>query len=388
MGKGKEEMKRRKKKNISKIDYNFYQRGKDRKKGRCSGFTMAELIVASSVMLIVILGALAFYSRSNKISVDQQQYAELQHEVRSAMYLMTRDIRMAGAGLPPEFGLYALEGTNNEDQGAEVRPDRLKILGNLDDPLNLRIRQYQGSSVTVSVDDGSFEQYPYPADFYVNKIVLILPNPSSPCRTGEIRQLTHITWSAGGTNEGFNMSPGLAPGIDPPRGLMAGSPCQSDDFDGGLIMFVNVKEFWLDVTGSYPGLTPGQDGYVGEPNILYMTNNAVHFPLAQNIENLQFEYSGDFNDDGTLDGFRPWDINWTDDEITRIRQIRVILLGRTPNRFVSVSGKVPANIYNYRRPTISDSAGMNSDDYHRRFVLETTANVRNLNLNLYNAGLR
>lgn len=381
-------MKRKKKKNISKIDYYFWAWGRDRKKGRFSGFTMAELIVASSVMLIVILGALAFYSRSNKISVDQQQYAELQHEVRSAMYLMTRDVRMAGAGLPPEFGLYALEGTNNEDQGAEVRPDRLKILGNLDDPLNLKIRQYQGSAVTVSVDDGSFEQYPYPADFYVNKIVLILPNPSSPCRTGEIRQLTHITWSTGGTNEGFNMSPGLAPGIDPPGGLIAGSPCQADNFDGGLIMFVNVKEFWLDVTGSYPGLTPGEDGYVGEPNVLYMTNNAVHFPLAQNIENLQFEYGGDFNDDGTLDGFQPWNPNWTDDEIVRIRQIRIILLGRTPNRFVSVSGKVPANIYNYRRPTISDSPGMNSDDYHRRFILETTANVRNLNLNLYNAGLR
>jgi len=352
------------------------------------GFTMMEIIVASAIMLVVILGALAFYGRSNRVSVDQQQYAELQHDVRSAMYFLTRDIRMAGAGLPQEFTLYALEGFNNEDQGGEVQPDRIRLLGNMDDPLNLRIQQYQGSAVTVRVDDGSFEQYPYPAEFYMNKIVLILPNPSSTCRTGEIRELTHVTWSAGGTNEGFNMSPGLAPGINPPRGLMAGSPCQSNDFDGGLIMFVNVKEYWLDVTGNYSGLTPGEDGYVGEPNVLYMTNNAVHFPLAQNIENLQFEYNGDLNDDGQLDGFKPWNSNWTDDEVNRIRQVRVILLGRTANRFVTVSGKVPANIYNYRRPTISDSAGTNTDDYHRRFILETTVNVRNLNLNLYNTGLR
>ncbi len=352
------------------------------------GFTMMEIIVASAIMLVVILGALAFYGRSNRVSVDQQQYAELQHDVRSAMYFLTRDIRMAGAGLPQEFTLYALEGFNNEDQGGEVQPDRIRLLGNMDDPLNLRIQQYQGSAVTVRVDDGSFEQYPYPAEFYMNKIVLILPNPSSTCRTGEIRELTHVTWSAGGTNEGFNMSPGLAPGINPPRGLMAGSPCQSNDFDGGLIMFVNVKEYWLDVTGNYSGLTPGEDGYVGEPNVLYMTNNAVHFPLAQNIENLQFEYNGDLNDDGQLDGFKPWNSNWTDDEVNRIRQVRVILLGRTANRFVTFSGKVPANIYNYRRPTISDSAGTNTDDYHRRFILETTVNVRNLNLNLYNTGLR
>ena len=357
-----------------------------------SGFTLMEVLVASAIMLVVIIGALALYSRSNQISVDQQQYAELQHDVRSALYFMTRDIRMAGAGLPPEFGLYAFEGFNNEDQGTQVQPDRLRILGNMENPLNLRIQQYQGSSVTVSVEDGSFEQYPYPPEFYTNRIVLILPNPSSSCRRGEIRTLTHITWSTGGTNEGFNMSPGLAPGIDPPRGLLANSPCGSNDFDGGLIMFVNVKEFWLDTSGHATlggkALTPGVNGYVGEPGILYCTNNGIHFPLAQNIENLQFEYNGDLNNDGMLDGFQPWNSTWSDDQVSRIRQIRIIIVGRTPDRFVTVSGKVPANIYNYRRPPVSDSPGATTDDYHRRFVLETTANVRNLSLNIYNTGQR
>jgi len=361
---------------------------------KVSGFTLIELIVSSAIMLVVIIGALALYSRSNQISVDQQQYAELQHDVRSAMYLITRDLRMAGIGLPPEFGMYALEGFNNEDQGTEVDPDRLIILGNIDEPLNLKIQEYQGSSVTVSVYDGSFEQYPYPPEFYANRIVLILPNPKSTCRTGEIRQLTHITWSSGGTNEKFNMSPGLAPGINPPGGLTAGSTCNPNDFDDGLIMFVNVKEIWLDTSGhatlnNLP-LTPGQKGYVGEPGVLYMTNNGIHLPIAQNIENLQFEYNGDLDDDGLLDGFKPWDKDgpWTAEQITQIRQIRIIIDGRTPNRFASVSGKVPANIHNYRRPNISDSPGSTTDDYHRRFVLETTANIRNLNINLYNSGQR
>ncbi len=358
-----------------------------------NGFTLIEVLVASAIMTVVIIGALALYSRSNQISVDQQQYAELQHDVRSAMYLVTRDLRMAGSGLPPEFGMYTIEAFNNEDQGAEAMPDRLIILGNMDDPLNLKIQQYQGSSVTVSVYDGSFEQYPYPAEFYKNKVVLILPNPKSPCREGEVRQLTHITWSTGGTNEKFNMSPGLAPGINPPRGLMATSNCQSDDFDNGLIMFVNVKEIWLDATGNYgatlfPGLIPGKFGYVGEPGILYQTNNGIHLPLAQNIEDLQFEYNGDLDNDGLLDGFRPWDSSWTPEQSAMIRQIRVIIVGRTPNRFVSVSGKVPENIHHYRRPSVSDSIGSSTDDYHRRFVLETTANIRNLSLNLYNTGLR
>ncbi|MFA4925412.1 MAG: PilW family protein [Candidatus Aminicenantales bacterium] len=357
-----------------------------------AGFTLIELIISSAIMLVVIVGALALYSRSNQISVDQQQYAELQHDVRSAMYLMSRDLRMAGVGLPPEFGMYALEGFNNEDQGTEVDPDRLIILGNIDEPMNLKIQQYQGSSVDVAVYDGSFEQYPYPPEFYTHRIVLILPNPASTCRTGEIRQLTHITWSSGGTNEKFNMSPGLAPGIDPPGGLTVGSPCQANDFDDGLIMFVNVKEFWLDTSGQAElngeALTAGVNGYVGEPGVLYMTDNGIHLPIAQNIENLQFDYNGDLNDDGVLDGFQPWSNTWTSDQVMRIRQVRVIIAGRTPNRFASVSGKVPANIHNYRRPNISDSPGSTTDDYHRRFVLETTANVRNLNINIYNSGQR
>jgi prepilin-type N-terminal cleavage/methylation domain-containing protein len=357
-----------------------------------AGFTLIELIVSSAIMLVVIVGALALYSRSNQISVDQEQYAELQHDVRSAMYLISRDLRMAGVGLPPEFGMYALEGFNNEDQGTEVDPDRLILLGNIDEPLNLKIQQYQGSSVNVAVYDGSFEQYPYPPEFYTNRIVLILPNPASTCRTGEIRQLTHITWSSGGTNEKFNMSPGLAPGIDPPGGLTVGSTCQANDFDDGLIMFVNVKEFWLDTSGQAElngvALTAGVNGYVGEPGVLYMTDNSIHLPIAQNIENLQFEYNGDLNDDGVLDGFQSWSNAWTADQVMRIRQVRVIIAGRTPNRFASVSGKVPANIHNYRRPNISDSPGSTTDDFHRRFVLETTANVRNLNINIYNSGQR
>lgn len=355
------------------------------------GFTIMEILVGSAVMLVVILGALAVYMRSNRISVDQQQYTEVQHDVRSGMYFITRDIRMAGAGMPIEFSAYFLEGVDNDttDTQANVAPDRLKLIGNMDDPLNLSIQQYQGASVVLTVDDYSFEQYPYADSYYTNKIVLILPNPASACRAGEIRQITHVTHSQGGTNEKFNFSPGLAPGINPPRGLWG--TCQDpDNYDGGMIMFINVKEYWLDVTGNYPGLTAGKNGYIGNGTggILYLTHNGLHLPLAQNIENLQFQYNGDLDNDGALDGFRDWDNTWTPEEIGRIRQVRVWVLGRTPNPMVSVSGTPPSNIHLYRRPTIANSPGMVTDDLHRRFLLESTSNIRNLTLNIYNTDQR
>ena len=67
---------------------------------RAAGFTMIELLVGSTVMLVAVLGALFIYSRSNKVSVEQQMVTEVQNDVRSSMFFLSRDLRMAGAGLP------------------------------------------------------------------------------------------------------------------------------------------------------------------------------------------------------------------------------------------------------------------------------------------------
>jgi type II secretory pathway pseudopilin PulG len=357
---------------------------------RAAGFTLLELLVGSTVMLVAVLGALFIYSRSNKVSVEQQMVTEVQNDVRSSMFFLSRDLRMAGAGLPEEFGGWFLEGENNEDQGAEILPDRLRLMGNIEDPLNLPIRSYQGSAAVLDIEDFSFEQYSYPDAFYDNKYVLVLPNPDSLCRAAEVRVITHVTHSTGGTNERFNFSPGLAPNVDPPGGL-SGTCSSANDYDGGTISFVNVKEYWLDVTGNYPGLTAGVDGYIGngEAGVLYCTHNGVHFPLARNIENFQLEYNGDMDSDLLLDGWSPWQATWTVAEVARIQQVRMWVLGRTGQPFTSIgSGAVPGAVQTYRRPALSDSPAAAADDKHRRYLLESTSNVRNMSLNLYNLGQR
>jgi prepilin-type N-terminal cleavage/methylation domain-containing protein len=355
------------------------------------GFTLVELLVGSTILLVVILATLSLYRSSNQISVDQQQYAELQHGVRSGMYFISRDSRMAGIGLPQEFYGFALEGMDNEAQGGIVDPDRLKVMGNFEDPINLRIANYQGSAANLTVEDYSFEQFQYPDEFYENKVVLIIPNPSSGCLLGEVRTITHVSHDATGQNERLNFSPGLAPGVNPPGGLSGTCP-SSNDYDGGSVTFINVNEYWLDVTGNYPGLTAGTNGYIGngEGNVLYLTMNGIHYPLASNVENLQFQYNGDMDENGTLDGFVDWQVSWTNDivMVSRIRQVRMWVLGRTENPFVSVGANPPANLHLYQRPSVANSPGSGVDDKHKRFLLETTANVRNLSLNIYNTGSR
>jgi len=355
------------------------------------GFTLVELLVGSVILLVVVLATLSLYRTSNQIAVDQQQYAELQHGVRSGMYFISRDLRMAGVGLPQNFYGFAMEGVDNEAQGGAVDPDRLKVMGNFDEPLDLTIQSYSGSAANLAVMDFSFEEFQYPDEFYENKTVLIMPNPESGCLAGEVRTITHVTHDASGTNEKLNFSPGLSPGVNPPGGL-AGTCDDSSDYNGGGVTFVNVNEYWLDVTGNYPGLTAGTDGYIGngEANVLYVTMNGIHFPLARNVENLQFQYNGDFDDDGLLDGFIEWQAAWTGDitMTVRIRQVRMWVLGRTENPFVSVGANPPDNLHLYRRPTIANSPGATDDDKHKRFLLESTANVRNLSLGIYNTGTR
>jgi hypothetical protein len=340
-------------------------------------------------MLIVVVGALSIYVKSNKTSADQQQYVQLQGDVRAPIYYVSRDIRMAGAGLTADAMSSALEGVDNENQGSAVQPDRIKLMGNIEEPFVLTI-QSSSSGVHVTLNDHSLEQYPYPDSYYIDKIVLLLPRTGSTCRGAAVRQITHVTHSSGGTNEGFNFSPGQAKGINPPGGLS--DVCPDGEFTGGTILFVDVREYWLDTTGTYPGLTAGVNGYIGggAGGVLYLTKNNTHYALAQNIENLQFQYNGNFDNsaDGTLDGFTNWQTTWTLDQIGRIRQVRVWVLGRTPNRMTSVSSTTADVSFMYRRPTIANSAGATADDWHKRFLLETTANVRNMSLSLYNTGVR
>jgi prepilin-type N-terminal cleavage/methylation domain-containing protein len=356
------------------------------------GFSLIEFMVASVVILVVVMGGLALYRESNRISVDQQNFAELQHDVRSGMFFISRDVRSAGVGLPLEFVGYFMEGEDNEDQGEEVRPDRLIVMGNMEDPLNVTIENYQGSAANAAIIDYSFEQYPYPDSFYENKVVIVLPNPASGCMAGELREITHVSHSAGGNNEKFNFSHGLSKDYDPPGGLSGTCP-HSNDYDGGTIAFVDVKEYWLDVTGNYPGLTAGENGYIGGGvgNVLYLTHNGVHKPLAQNVENLQFEYNGDLDNDGHLDGFVDWQNGvWELDPtlMSRVSQVRIMVLGRTADRYHTVSGTPPNDIHLYRRPSLANSPGATEDDLHRRFLLVSTSNVRNKTLNLYNVGTR
>lgn len=67
---------------------------------RSLGFSLLEMLIALSLGLVVIAAAVQLYSRGLNATYLVSQRAQMQQDVRAAQNLLTKDISLAGAGLP------------------------------------------------------------------------------------------------------------------------------------------------------------------------------------------------------------------------------------------------------------------------------------------------
>jgi len=72
-----------------------------RENRRQKGFTLVELMVSFFIGLIILGASVKLFKSGVDASVLVAQRAELQQSSRAAINLITKDISMAGAGLPP-----------------------------------------------------------------------------------------------------------------------------------------------------------------------------------------------------------------------------------------------------------------------------------------------
>lgn len=64
------------------------------------GLTLTELVVAMAVAGILLAGGYGIFLAQQKTYAVQNQVAEMQQNARAAMNMLTRDLRMAGHGVP------------------------------------------------------------------------------------------------------------------------------------------------------------------------------------------------------------------------------------------------------------------------------------------------
>ena len=60
------------------------------------GFSLIELMVAMAIASIVMAGIYTFYQSNLRSHITQQTLVDMQQDMRAAMYMMTREIRVAG----------------------------------------------------------------------------------------------------------------------------------------------------------------------------------------------------------------------------------------------------------------------------------------------------
>lgn len=112
------------------------------------GFTLVELLVALVVSGVVLAGICSTFYSQHTSYLNQEQMVSMQQNLRAAMYIMEREIRMAGhdpngdsgAGiLTPHAGSIRIAQDITDDAGTGI-PD-----GDVNDP---------GENITYSLADG------------------------------------------------------------------------------------------------------------------------------------------------------------------------------------------------------------------------------------------
>jgi type IV pilus assembly protein PilW len=100
----------------------YTQRGYTQNGYTQNGYTMIELMVVTAMSLFIMMGVYTIYNTQQKTWIVQDQVAAMQQNLRSAMYYMERDIRMAGYD-PTRSGNFGIE---------EAKPDSIKFTADMD----------------------------------------------------------------------------------------------------------------------------------------------------------------------------------------------------------------------------------------------------------------
>jgi len=113
------------------------------------GFTLVELLVTLLVSGVVLAGISSTFYSQHTFYINQEQMVSMQQNLRTAMYIMEREIRMAGHDPNGDSGSGILAANSSsiriaqdliDDVGTEDNPD-----GDVNDP---------GEDITYSLQDG------------------------------------------------------------------------------------------------------------------------------------------------------------------------------------------------------------------------------------------
>ncbi len=326
------------------------------------GLTLVELMIAMVLSLVLVAGVTQIYISTKQTYRLTEAQSRIQENGRFALYVLSRDIRMADFWGCASSSSADITITNNLDtssagydsdihnfsdgvdgtEGAAGQPDSITIQGAFNSGIVVETPYATLPSANIKISTGN--------GLKQGDIVLV-----SDCLSGDVFQISNNNPDSGGVvvhNTGSATSPGNS------NNLYAGScpgvnaHCLSKVYKGDASIYkLGVKKFYIGTGAST------------EP-ALFVTENGETRELVEGVENMQILYGEDTDGDLTPNYYVDADAV-TDME--QVVSVKVSLLLHSMENNVTSSNLVVA--YNGGTSTIAN----------RRLgrVFSATINIRN-----------
>ncbi|MBN2231514.1 MAG: PilW family protein [Deltaproteobacteria bacterium] len=315
---------------------------------RKAGFTLVELMVVLAILGIVVAGVLGLMTRQNKAYHSEEAIIDLQMNGRVAMDRISRILRMAGFGCAGNIGAgnpvsgftTILTATNSNSS-----PDSLTLISGLrqvaivDDGDGTPGETFVASTIPIAMIDNLSIGDCFDDAAVYKRYFFITPRQENTFRdivAGGVGAGTITTNTSLTTTEGDNV--------------------------------YTVRPYTIGI-------------YTDSNNVdcLGINDGSGNDAIAEHIENLQFEYGWDADDNGMIDA-----AEWVDDPAGNeadVRAVRVLLLFRSahPDReFEDRNDDDPITVG--RQYTLADHVITDPDVHFHRHLIQTTVFLRNMNL--------
>jgi len=181
------------------------------RKHRRSGFTMTELLVASTLSVLVIGAVVFVFLSQGRAYSRQKQLADLHSNVRAAADVLADEVRMAGYGLCIPAGTFGqwvdwvsgLTGIVHVVQGATTNDaDTLTVVGALDGEMTSLASAAAAGDTTITVASGDGARF----NSTTSKMILVgkLESARVCSVSGDTLTLsTHPVQAGGGLRYGY-----------------------------------------------------------------------------------------------------------------------------------------------------------------------------------------
>ena len=183
-----------------------------------AGFSLLELIVASSILLVVMVGITRAFTAQHRTYQVVDQVTEAQQNLRAVADLLERDLRRAGYMVPPHAAVCAYDNTNAPDVLFVSNAGAIRTVFDLEDenedltpnkgaPANddTGTKNYTGT-IAIGVERLWVDYEPDGDDFVVGEgaIVVNRAREDAPVACGFVEAFnsTSITIDLGDTNTG------------------------------------------------------------------------------------------------------------------------------------------------------------------------------------------